>query len=180
MEPTRHRHPCRLTPSANLKDSPLLRPAGTFKTIAYHSAMRSLFFVLMIALLLLRGWTGDAMATEMALSSLQHPQLATNTIANNTHGISAEAHFHAESKASESFSGMQAAHDCAGHAAHDAVPAAQGHCDACAACQSCNSVALTPAAVEANPVYSSHWLPRATAAPFTSAEAALGQKPPIS
>lgn len=169
-----------MTPSANLKDSPLLRPAGTFKTIAYHSKMRSLFFVLMMALLLLRGWTGDAMANEMALSSLQQPQFATNTIAINTHGISAEAHFHAESKMPEALSGAQAAHDCDGHPAHDTLPAADGHCDACAACQSCHCVALTPAAVEANPVYSSHWLPRATAAPFTSAEAALGQKPPIS
>ncbi|MDO8310297.1 MAG: hypothetical protein Q7T25_00005, partial [Sideroxyarcus sp.] len=142
--------------------------------------MRSLFFVLMIALLLLRGWMGDAMANEMALSSVQHRQLATNTIANKTDGISAEAHFHAKSKASASFSDMQAAHDCDGHPAHDTLPAADGHCDACAACQSCNSLALTPAAVAANPVYGSHGRPHATAAPFDSAEAALGQKPPIS
>jgi hypothetical protein len=145
--------------------------------------MRSLFFVLMIALLLFRSWTGDAMANEMALSSLQHPQFATNNIATDAHEISTEQHFHAESKApkaSEALSGMQAAHDCDGHAAHDGLPAADGHCDTCAACQSCNSVALTPAAVEAHPVYSSYWQPHATAAVFDSAEAALGQKPPIS
>jgi hypothetical protein len=142
--------------------------------------MRSLFFVLMMALLLLRGWTGDAMANEMALSSVQHVQFTTNTIAANAHGISAKQHFHANSKTSELFSGMQAAHDCDGHAAHDGLPAADGHCDTCASCQSCHCVALTPAAVEAHPVYGSHGRPHATAAPFDSAEAALGQKPPIS
>ncbi|CAM3593776.1 hypothetical protein [Polaromonas hydrogenivorans] len=139
--------------------------------------MRALFFVLMITLLLLRGWTGDAMANGMALASLQHPhqpqQSTTKTIASHAHEISAEDHFDHESA-------MPAAHDCAGHAADDAAPAADGHCQSCDTCQACHSVALTPAAVGANPVFGSRTRPHTKAARFASAEAAPGQKPPIS
>ena len=61
--------------------------------MAYHLPVRALLFVLMLTLLLLRGWTGDAMANDMALASPQHPhqpqQSATKTIAFNTHDTSA-------------------------------------------------------------------------------------------
>lgn len=61
--------------------------------MAHHLPMRALLFVLMLTLLLLRGWTGDAMANDMALASLQHPhqpqQSTTKTIAFNTYGTSA-------------------------------------------------------------------------------------------
>ena len=61
--------------------------------MAHHLPIRALLFVLMLTLLLLRGWTGDAMANDMALASLQHPhqpqQSTTKTIASNTHGTSA-------------------------------------------------------------------------------------------
>jgi hypothetical protein len=134
----------------------------------------------MITLLLLRGWTGDAMATEMAASPLQHSHFATKKIVNHAYGISAEAHFHAQPAASQEVDGTQASHDCAGHHTMDTGLVADGHCDACAACQSCHSVALAPAGVKANPVYRSLRRPHAAAAQFASAEAALGQKPPIS
>lgn len=146
--------------------------------------MRALFFVLMIALLLLRGWTGDAMANDMALASLQHPhqpqQSTTKTIATHAHGISAEDHFYHESAMPAAPDAAQAAHDCAGHAADGAAPAADGHCQSCDACQACHSIALTPSAVGANPVFGSRTRPHAQAARFASAEAALGHKPPIS
>ena len=145
--------------------------------MAYHLAMRALLFVLMITLLLVRGWTGDAMANDMALASLQHPhqpqQSTTKTIAAHTHGTSAEAHFDHEPA-------TPAMHGCAGHVADGAAPAADGHCPSCDVCQACHSVALTPAAVGAAPVFGSRTQPRAKAARFASAEAAPGHKPPIS
>ena len=144
--------------------------------------MRALLFVLMIALLLLRGWTGEAMANDMALASLQQPhqpqQSTTKTIAAHAHAISAEVHFDHELAIPEA--SARAAHDCAGHAADGAAPAADGHCQSCDACQACHSVALTPAAVDAAPVFGSRTRPHARAARFASAEAALGHKPPIS
>ncbi|MEO5607864.1 MAG: hypothetical protein ABIR13_09850 [Polaromonas sp.] len=128
----------------------------------------------MIALLLVRGWAGDAMATDMALAPLQH---ATTLIATNAHGISAQAHLDHESAAS------RATHDCGGHAnedTEDARFAADAHCESCAACQACHSVALTPATPSCGSLFSSASQPRSAAAQFASAETARGQKPPIS
>ena len=141
--------------------------------MAYHLAMRALLFVLMITLLLLRGWTGDAMANDMALASLQHPhqlqQSTTKKIAVHAHEISVEAHF-------DHASAMPAAHECAGHAADGA----DGHCQSCDVCQACHSIALTPATGDAAPVFGSRTQPRPKADRFASAEAAPGHKPPIS
>jgi hypothetical protein len=142
--------------------------------------MRSLLFVLMITLLLLRGWTGDAMATEMALTPLQHQPSATETMATHAHEMGAEGHLGHEAAAPEALSDVQAAHDCAGHASDEASHAESAHCESCAACQACHTVALTPAEGDSNPVSSSLTRPCTTAVQFASAEAAPGQKPPIS
>lgn len=156
------------------------RPTGTFSFIVYHLYMRPLHFVLMIALLLLRGWTGEAMATGMALTPLQQPQSATTIIATHAHGMSQEEHFHPDSVAPERHHQAQALHDCAAHPSEDASPAADAHCDSCAACHACHAMVLAPAAGDSSPVFSSLLLPRAAAAQFSSAVAARGQKPPIS
>lgn len=142
--------------------------------------MRRFTFVLMIALLLLRGWIGEAMATGMALAPLQH-QGATQTIATHTHEISAQAHFDHETAEPEAFYEAQAVHDCTGGpASEDPSHAGPAPCDTCAACQACHTVALTPPAASAHPVFSARALPRAKAALFASADTARGQKPPIS
>ncbi|MGH8804431.1 MAG: hypothetical protein ACREXN_06770, partial [Polaromonas sp.] len=131
----------------------------------------------------LRGWFGDAMATEMALAQLQHQQPATKIIANHAHKPGAEAHFNHEtaaSKATDAVQAVQIAHDCAGQPAGEASHAADAQCESCSACQACHTVALSSAAAKVNPVFSAFTRPRAAAAQFASAEAALGQKPPIS
>ena len=136
--------------------------------------MRALLFVLMITLLLVRGWTGDAMANDMALASLHQSRQSTpEMIAAHAHGTSAHANFYHELATS-------AMHDCDGHAAEGSAPAADGHCQSCSVCQACHSVALTPAALDAAPVFDSRTPPHAKAARFASAEAATGHKPPIS
>lgn len=139
--------------------------------------MRRLTFVLMIALLLLRGWMGEAMATGMALTPLPH-QGATQNIATHTHEKSAQAHFDHGIAEHESFHVAQAMHECAGD--RDGEDASHAQCDTCAACQACNTVALTPPALSAHPVFSAGALPRHPAAFFASADAARGHKPPIS
>ena len=150
--------------------------------------MRALFFALMIALLLLRGWVGDAMANEMALAPLQHPHqasqpqlFATKTIAAHAHGISANTRLDLQSTLPAVPGAAQAPHDCAGHAANDdTFPAAFAHCPSCDACQACHSVALIPACVNASPAFGPRIELPAQAAHFASADAAPGQKPPIS
>lgn len=143
--------------------------------------MRPLFFALMITLLLLRGWVGDAMANSMALAPLQpsHPaselrQLAAKTAATAAvHTADEAAHPTAHAAAPE------AAPDCAGHAtAND--DAASTHCQSCNACQACHSVALIPAIANTGAAFNTRVQPPAQAARFASADAASGQKPPIS
>jgi len=131
----------------------------------------------MIALLPLRGWMGDAMATEMALAQLQS---TAKIMASHAHGTSAGADFHHEAGAPEAVQEGPVAHDCAEPASDDAFHAGTAYCGSCAACQACHTLALFPMAADLNDLVSERTLPRAASTPFASAEAALDQKPPIS
>jgi hypothetical protein len=129
--------------------------------------MRRLVLILMLVLLPLRGWVGEAMAMDMLAQYVG----ATQTVATNAHGISAEATFDAE---------MQM--DCheAVEADHSQAESGASHCGTCPLCQMCHTVAA-PAPFEALPA---PWLPHAqpTTGPtrFASAPAAFALKPPIS
>ena len=154
--------------------------------------MRFLVVALMIALLPLRGWAGEVMATEMASSQIshQHEQLddAIELVAGYAHKQVVSATFEGKKSAFEvrkppfeaKDTQSAAMHDCEGHGKADEATPADGHCDSCAACQACHTVALSTAAVSLNLTFSSRTLPRPAAAHFASATAALGQKPPIS
>lgn len=137
--------------------------------------MRHLIFALMIALLPLRGWVGDAMATDMA--STHARQVAIKTIAESQQGIRAASHFEHNASMQDA---TQAAPDCAGHDQEDTSSAAIGQCESCPACQACHTVALSPAAARLPLVFHAFPLPPAATYLFASADAALGQKPPIS
>lgn len=141
--------------------------------------MRHLLFAVLIALLLLRGWMGDAMAIQMAAGQLQHQQ-PTQTDFQAGHGHEAADETHAGHHEDTVAQAQQALHDCAGQAADVGNHSADGHCETCAACQACHTVALSPAATGLLPYFSAPTLPRAAADPFASADAALRQKPPIS
>jgi len=136
--------------------------------------MRFLLIALMIALLPLRGWMGDAMATEMAASPGQASQIAAKTIAAEVHNAGESDHFHHEMTATET---AQSTPDCLDHSADTK---SHGKCGSCSACQACHTVALSSAAQTLRPVFHPFTLPASAAAQFASAEAALGQKPPIS
>jgi hypothetical protein len=143
--------------------------------------MRHLLLVLMIALLPVRGWIGDAMATGMAAGHLQHQQAATEFIAVHAHETGADEHFDHAMPAPEAMHAEAAAPDCADRASHGKNDhAADAHCDSCAACQACHTVALSPAAAGLNPVFQALTLRRPAPDQFASADAALRQKPPIS
>ena len=136
--------------------------------------MRHLLFAVLIALLPLRGWVGDAMATQMAAGQIQHQAVQSAAEAGHLHEDVEMAH---TSHATET----PALHDCAELPADgDNSHAADGHCETCAACQACHTVALTPAAPALPPYFSASTLPLPAADPFASADAALRQKPPIS
>jgi hypothetical protein len=147
--------------------------------------MRHLLLALLIALLPLRGWVGDAMATQMAAGQIQHLQIqqhgqqhgATKTIAEHQDDTLAAAHFDHE----EAAHALPAAEpDCAGHSTGEGTHTADGHCESCAACQACNTVALSLMGPDLSPVFQSVAPPLPAAHHFASADAALRQKPPIS
>jgi hypothetical protein len=120
--------------------------------------MRRWLLLLIVALLPLRAWVGEAMAAEM-LARHQVPAAAA------TH--------HAD------------AAECAGHHG-EAAPAAQqyqgadGHEAICAACQACSTIALafSQPPLPAAPYGAAPRVPQAV--PFASAEPAPADKPPIS
>ena len=140
--------------------------------------MRHLFLILMIALLPLRGWVSDAMATGMLASQVQqHQQTAPKIAAPHAHEAGVQAHHDTEIVVANA---AKTAGDCSGHASGGTGHAADTHCDSCSVCQACHTVALSPAAAGVTAVFDLRTLPLAAVAQFASAEAALGQKPPIS
>ena len=143
--------------------------------------MRHLLFALMIALLPLRGWVGDVMATEMAVPKAAQLQNATEMVATHAQGAGASGHFdHASTEPAAAQPVPVPVPDCAGHGAGENSPMADAHCESCAACQACHTVALSPLTPVTPSVMAPPALPRSPATHFASATAALGQKPPIS
>lgn len=128
--------------------------------------MRLLVLALMIALLPLRSWAGDAMAVEVAAQALGGPAPAGQAAMDDCHPQHGQA---------------------AGHAmGHDAAPAdTQGEhtstdCDTCSACQICHSVALTAVLPQALAPVLPAIAPQSSQTRYASAEPAPGLKPPIS
>jgi hypothetical protein len=139
----------------------------------------------MIALLPLRGWVGDAMATQMAVSAHVQQEIATESIAGHAHHSGAAAHLHGNSLSDVKHAlNAGAVPDChtqlllASAKAVEDNPV-QGHCDTCTSCQACFFVALVAqsATQQTNPA--PHGVPHACGSIFTSAEPAQGFKPPI-
>nr|WP_315225448.1 hypothetical protein [uncultured Albidiferax sp.] len=132
--------------------------------------MRRLVLILMLVLLPLRGWVGEAMAMDMMATQAG----ATQTVAAHAHGISAESTFDAEMQAD--------CHEATGAEPSDSTTSTSSgtHCGTCPLCQMCHSVAApAPFSILPTP-----WLPHAqpTTGParFASAPAAFALKPPIS
>ena len=143
------------------------------------------FFVLafMIVLLPLRAIAGDVMAVYMASSAI-----AIETGASRPLGTDARASFDHQIQAVET---SKAVPDCHGQqmsvhaesrvadAANRAVNPGNDHCSTCAACQACHTLALSPDSPSDMVLFASPQLRQTSSAMFTSADAALGQKPPI-
>ena len=131
--------------------------------------MRRIVFILMIALLPLRGWMGEAMATEMATMHL----IATQAI--NTPAIAKFGTENGISSPLETSAAMPA--DCDMHAksAPDTPPSKQ----LCSHCQACHAVGLA-CTVQIISTHTPHYAaPTAHVSLFASAPLALSQKPPI-
>jgi hypothetical protein len=136
--------------------------------------MRHLVLALMIVLLPLRGWAGDVMAVEVASMAV-----ATKIGAAHAHETGATASFEHQNQAFEATQAMPDCHEqLAGHPESDQT-AGSDHCGTCQACQVCHTVALSPSSLVVTASFASPDLRPVSAAAFTSASTALGQKPPI-
>jgi hypothetical protein len=151
--------------------------------------MRFFMLAVMMVLLPLRGWTGDAMATEMALNSaLQQMHLTVaapeKADARPGHQGHQNQEGHGDHAAHEATLHLSAnTPDYLSHANCDQTHGAghnAGHCESCSACQACHNVALLVDSDELKPRLNTLWTPTGAADPFASADAAPDQKPPIS
>jgi hypothetical protein len=124
--------------------------------------MRRFIFILMISLLPLRGWMGEAMATEMAAITIIAPQ-AANTTANEL--------------INDNLTAVNSMSDCDMHKTittkHSNAKPACTHCQACHATGLLGTVQIT----SFDQVQYAH--PLAEITQFASASIAQSQKPPI-
>ena len=137
--------------------------------------MRHLILALMIVLLPLRGWAGDAMVTQMASA-----EIAIQTGASHAHQMLDRTSFDDQNQTSAAAPAKLDCHEqVASHQEADKT-ASNDHCGTCQACQACHSVAVLSSPLEVSASFTSPSLHPTRAVAFTSAAAALGQKPPIS
>lgn len=141
--------------------------------------MRHLVLALMIVLLPLRGWAGDVMAVEMA-AEMASTAVAMKSGAAGAHQMGATAYFDHKNQATNPAQAMLDCHEqIASHPEVDQT-ANSDHCGTCQACQACHTVALSPPSFDITTSFAPPHLQPISAAAFTSAASALGQKPPIS
>jgi hypothetical protein len=131
--------------------------------------MRRWLLLVMVLLLPLRGWVGEAMASEMLQ---QHVAAVAQQVA--------PAHEHGAYQGHDHRHG----HDCDEHAhaapadADPAQPQASADCPTCAGCQACSSPALSPAVPVTAAGGFSQPRPHTVQLAYTSAEPAVALKPP--
>ena len=136
--------------------------------------MRYFVLALMIFLLPLRGWAGDVMATQMAGSAI-----AIEKVAARAHETGAKASFHHQKQVVNISPAVPDCHEQVVSHSDTADTPTNDHCSTCAACQSCHTVALSPTSPGLTTSFNQPRVGQARATRFTSADAALGQKPPI-
>jgi hypothetical protein len=121
--------------------------------------MRTLLLALMIALLPIRGWLGDAMALELVQHSLP--------------AAAAHCHDALDASGGMDMSDQATTHDSDHGAGHQ-------NCGTCGICQVCHTVALDGMPRFDIAHTAPHAPPASYPARFASAEPAPGLKPPIS
>lgn len=125
--------------------------------------MRRFIFILMIALLPLRGWMGEAMATTMAVT-----EITINFIAPQSINTPPTAELPLKNDMS----------DCEMH--KTGTQDDTNEKSSCSACQACHSVGTLTSSVHVNSIDKTPYaLPLTLASQFISANLALFQKPPI-
>ncbi len=134
--------------------------------------MRYLLVALMIVLLPVRGWVGNAMALDMAAQQVLMAQaVAPSPLAFNAESLMpADCPMHAQAPAD--------AADAAGEASQ--TTGAGAHCNGCNTCQLCLALASFTWMDPPTGVFTASAAPLLTGLRFSSAESVSNLKPPIS
>ena len=127
------------------------------KRFCYHKPMRRFIFILMIALLPLRGWMGEAMATEMATTKF-------TTVASHVKNM-------ADAASSVALTG------CDTHI--DSAFDQNSPTESCTHCQACHAAALIETVQTADLHPRINLMPHDFVTQLSSADRQLSQKPPI-
>ena len=153
--------------------------------------MHRFIFILMLALLPLRGWAGEAMATQMAIKLAQNN--ATHLVANKTINTPTTAINSLKIAVFETLEPHSASQtpDCGMHtaasvsasedkanAATEATDVTSDSSHTCNHCQACHAVGLTNVTVSRTSYSVVNALPEVQLKRFASADLALSQKPP--
>ena len=131
--------------------------------------MRCLLVALMIVLLPVRGWVGNAMALDMAAQQVLMAQaVAPSPLAFNAESpMPADCPMHAQATA-----------DAAGEASQ--TTGAGAHCNGCNTCQLCLALASFTWIDPPTGVFTASAAPLLSGLRFSSAESVSNLKPPIS
>jgi hypothetical protein len=143
--------------------------------------MRRLFVVLLITLLPLRSWAGDAMAISMG--SMAGPSVAIESIAGDDHSAWTSGPFDQETAAempADCPMLAQAGAAAATAPADGAASAAQPACHGCDTCALCLALFTSGADGIGHLAVSHRTLPPEPTASMASADPVPGFKPPIS
>lgn len=167
--------------------------------------MRVLLFALMIALLPLRGWVSDAMATSMAVAELDASSHRVESaiksravkayfmqadgifdvknalLTGHPHAMASLTDVDVDAGAAQNPGELRkAAVDCAGHAGNPNDAATSDACGACSACLTCHVSAIQGSMATLQAFALPRAAPRLERRRFASADTAPSQKPPIS
>jgi hypothetical protein len=134
--------------------------------------MRFLLLALMIALLPVRGWMGNAMAVDMASQAVAKAQktgsvVPASAVADADASMPADCPMHAQSADQEA-------------AVTDVPVIGSVHCNACDTCELCLALATLTWPDLLPTAFTPHAAPLATGYRFSSADSFSSLKPPIS
>lgn len=133
--------------------------------------MRTWLLALMILLLPLRGWLGDAMALDSAAGNLPDVQNTSILIANNQGTTLTSTSFGTELHPCHELSGSSGPSQADRSTEH-------GACDTCTACQICHGSAAPPLPWQVRPQALPHPRPQTRLLGFASAEPRRNDRPP--
>ena len=150
-----------------------------FSILSYSYAMRHLLLALMIALLPVRGWMGNAMAINMAVNMTMQQALMTQSSTENATPASGGNAVSQASATMPEDCPMSAQNQDGKSVEGEQAGGAEASCN-CNSCELCLALASLTFPTMATASFTPHAEPPSHGTRFSSAERVFSLKPPIS